>query len=73
MSVGPGGGVREAAQQIQELGADHCVIATDFGVYTLPEPVEGLREFIACLLDLGIPQGDIRKLVKSNPEKILGL
>jgi hypothetical protein len=73
MSGGPGGEVREAAHQIQELGADHCVIATDFGVYTLPEPVEGLREFIACLLDLGIPQGDIRKLVKSNPEKILGL
>jgi hypothetical protein len=73
MSGGPGGGVREATQQIQELGADHCVIATDFGVYTLPEPVEGLREFIACLLDLGIPQGDIWKLVKTNPEKILGL
>jgi hypothetical protein len=73
MSGGPGGGVRDAAHQIQELGADHCIIATDFGVYTLPEPVEGLREFIACLLDLGIPQGDIRKLVKTNPEKILGL
>jgi hypothetical protein len=67
------GGVREAADQIRELGADRCIIATDFGVYTLPEPVEGLREFIACLLDLGIPQGEIRKLVKTNPERLLGL
>jgi hypothetical protein len=73
MSGGPGGGIREAAEQIKELGADRCVMATDFGVYTLPEPVEGLREFIACLLDLGMPQGDIRKLVKTNPEKILRL
>ena len=73
MEGGPSGGVKAAAEQIQELGPDRCVIATDFGVYTLPEPVEGLREFIACLLDLGLPAGDIRKLVKTNPEKLLGL
>jgi hypothetical protein len=73
MSEGPGGGVKLAAEQIQELGAERCIIATDFGVYTLPEPVEGFREFIACLLDLGISDEDIRKLAKENPEKLLGL
>jgi len=69
----PKGGVRLVAEQIQELGADRCIIFTDFGVYTLPEPVEGLREFIACLLDLGIPVDDIHKLVKVNPGRLLGL
>ena len=69
----PGGGVKEVAEQVRELGADSCIIATDFGVYTLPEPVEGLREFIACLLDLGISVDDISKLVKTNPESLLGL
>ena len=73
MSEGPGGGVKLVAEQIQELGAERCIIATDFGVYTLPEPVEGFREFIACLLDLGISADDIRKLAKENPEKVLGL
>lgn len=73
MSETPGSGVKGVAMQITELGAEHCVIATDFGVYTLPEPVEGLREFIACLLDLGISPDDIGKLVKDNPERILGL
>ena len=73
MSEGPSGGVKLVAEQIQELGADCCIIATDFGVYTLPEPVEGLREFIACLLDLGIPTEDITRLVKTNPERLLGL
>ena len=67
------GGVKHVAEQIMELGAKHCVICTDFGVYTLPEPVEGFREFIACLLDMGVPQEDIRKLSKTNPETILGL
>jgi hypothetical protein len=73
MSEGPDGGVKQVAEQIQELGAEHCIIATDFGVYTLPKPVEGLREFIACLLDLGIPSEDIGRLVKENPGKLLGL
>jgi hypothetical protein len=73
MREGPGRGVREVAEQIRELGADSCIIATDFGVYTLPEPVEGLREFIACLLDLGISVDDISKLVKTNPAALLGL
>jgi len=73
MEGGPGGGVKQVAEQIQSLGADHCIISTDFGVYTLPEPVEGFREFIACLLDLGLPADEIRKLVKTNPERLLGL
>ena len=73
MDEGPGGGVKHVAEQIRELGAEHCIISTDFGVYTLPEPVEGLREFIACLLDLGISSEDIGRLVKENPEKLLGL
>jgi hypothetical protein len=73
MAEEPAGGVRLVSEQIQELGAEHCIIATDFGVYTLPPPVEGLREFIACMLDLGVAVEDIRKLVKTNPERLLGL
>ena len=73
MSSGPGGGVKKVAEQIQELGSEYCIIATDFGVYTLPEPVEGFREFIACLLDLGMSREDIVKVSRENPEKILGL
>ena len=39
----------------------------------MPAPVEGMREFIACLLDLGLPAEDIRKMVRTNPERLLGL
>jgi hypothetical protein len=73
MSEADLGGVRTVAEQIQALGAAHCVIATDFGVYTLPEPVEGLREFIACLLDLGVSVDDIRTLTAINPARLLDL
>jgi hypothetical protein len=71
MEDAPTGGVRLVAEQIQELGADRCIIGTDFGVYLLPEPVEGLRGFVACLLDMGLPLEDIHKLIKTNPERLL--
>lgn len=73
MSGEVSGGVKHVAEQITELGSENCIICTDFGVYTLPTPVEGLREFIACLLDLGISPEGITEMVKSNPEQLLGI
>jgi hypothetical protein len=73
MSAEASSGVKQVVEQIEELGAEHCILSTDFGVYTLPTPVEGLREFIACLMDMGIPYEEIRKTVKTNPETLLGL
>ncbi len=73
MDEAPGGGVKLVAEQIAELGAEHCIIASDFGVYTLPTPVEGMRSFIACMLDLGLTTDQITMLVKTNPERLLGL
>jgi len=73
MTATPGGGIREVAEQIQELGAEHCVMSTDFGRHVLSTPVEGLHQFITCMLDLGISPEDIRKMVKTNPEWLLGL
>ena len=65
--------IKTVAEQTQELGADHCIMATDYGVYTMAPPVEGFREFIALMLDLGVPDEDIMKMIKSNPEKLLRL
>jgi hypothetical protein len=65
--------IATVADHIRHYGADHCIVATDLGVYTLPQPVEGLREFIACLLDLGVHPDDITKTVKTNPERLLSI
>lgn len=73
MESAPSAGVVTVARHIQELGAQYFIIATDFGVYTLPTPVEGMREFIACLLDLGVSADDIRMVTRHNPERLLGI
>lgn len=67
------GGVAKAAAQIKQFGAEHFVIGTDFGVYTLPTPVEGMREFIACLMDMGLSDEEIRLVSSVNPGKLLDL
>jgi microsomal dipeptidase-like Zn-dependent dipeptidase len=66
-------GVAGVAEQIRQFGADHFIIGTDFGVYTLPTPVEGFREFVACLMDMGLTDEEIRKVTSTNPARLLGL
>jgi microsomal dipeptidase-like Zn-dependent dipeptidase len=61
------------AEQIQEVGPKHFVLGTDFGVYTLPPPVEGMREFIASMLDLEFGEEDVRAMTSVNPGKLLDL
>jgi hypothetical protein len=73
MDALPDEGIREVADQIRELGAVNCVMATDFGRYALSTPLEGLRQFITCMLDLGISPDEIRTMVRTNPEWLLGL
>ena len=73
MSESAAGGLPYIARQMKEIGPEHCVMATDFGRYGLSTPVEGLRQFIACMLDLGLTTDEIRTMVKTNPEKLLGL
>jgi hypothetical protein len=65
--------IKNVADHIREYGAEHCIVASDLGVYTLPPPVEGMREFIACLLDLGVSSDAVTTVVKTNPSKLLSL
>lgn len=65
--------VGAAFDQIRALGAEHCVLSTDFGTLELPIGDEGLREFIYCMLDLGMTADEIRVMVRDNLETLLGL
>ncbi len=66
-------GIGIVADQVAEFGAENMLLVTDFGRYALSTPTEGLRQFISMMLDLGISPGDVRTMVKTNQEKLLGL
>lgn len=58
---------------IREVGAEHCVLATDFGQLHHPVPPEGMRMFVQMLLEQGVPAEDVHTMVGKNPARLLGI
>ena len=58
---------------IDNIGADRCIVSTDFGQWTNPPPAEGMRMAIAAMLDAGMREADIAKVVRTNPLECVGL
>ena len=69
---GPEAGDRLRAD-IEEVGADRCIVSTDFGQWTNPPPAEGMRMAIAAMLDAGMREADITKVVQTNPLACVGV
>lgn len=62
----------QMAERIRMAGAENCIMTTDFGqVQNLSAP-EGLYEFIGRMRMEGITKEEIRRMVRENPEKLLG-
>jgi microsomal dipeptidase-like Zn-dependent dipeptidase len=58
---------------IRNLGAENCVLSTDFFFEWAPTPPEMLRMAIATLMNAGLGENDVRRLIQLNPAKILGV
>lgn len=63
----------EILKIIEKVGADRCVMATDFGSMLNPPPVEGMKLYIRLLLAMGVPGEDIRMMLVTNPSRLLGI
>ncbi|OEV07918.1 imidazolonepropionase-like amidohydrolase [Streptomyces sp. Amel2xB2] len=58
---------------IGTLGPEHIVLASDFGQASNPKPVDAWLRVAGALLDLGLPEKDLRRMVCDNPARLLGL
>ena len=58
---------------IDKIGADRCIVSTDFGQWTNPPPAEGMRMAIAAMLEAGMREADIATVVRTNPLACVGL
>lgn len=58
---------------VRVVGAEHCILTTDFGQNHNPPPAEGMRMMIATMLRCKLTAEEIELMVKSNPAKLLGL
>lgn len=60
-------------EAVRELGAENTILSTDFCQVSDPSPAEGLRTFIAVMLQFGCTPEEITAMVKTNPYRLLGL
>jgi hypothetical protein len=70
---GAPGNLGGLGRQIREIGVDHFVLGTDYGIRGVSTPVEGMRQLIAGLLDMEFSVAEIRKLTGGNAARLLGL
>ena len=61
----------EMASLIGELGAERCVVTSDFGQWMNPPPAEGMRMAIAELLNASMSSDDVTMVVKTNPQALV--
>ncbi|HXA50798.1 MAG TPA: DUF6282 family protein [Candidatus Acidoferrum sp.] len=63
----------EYAKAIHEVGAEHCILASDLGQAANPIHTDGLAAFFAGLKQAGVTQAEIDRMSKTNPARALGL
>ncbi|RBP86224.1 hypothetical protein DFO70_1293 [Cytobacillus firmus] len=64
---------REMAESIKVLGADSCVMVTDYGQRHNIAPIKALSNFIEEMLAYGITEDEITKMISDNPKRLLGI
>jgi len=64
---------QELARIITRVGADKCILTTDYFFEWAPSVPEQLRLLITALLGIGIKEEDIKKMAQTNPAALLNL
>jgi hypothetical protein len=66
-------GVDVLARWISEIGPEHTILASDLGQKANPMPIDSYRKICDRLLDCGIGEDAIRRIVAANPAALLGV
>jgi Family of unknown function (DUF6282) len=57
---------------IEAVGAEHSTLGSDLGQESNPLPTDSFRKIVNGLLDRGMPERDVRRMVADNPRQLLG-
>lgn len=63
----------QIVEAIRFVGAEKCLLSTDFGQLPNPPPWEGMRMMLVTLLQCGLSEKELHILVKENPYRFLNL
>lgn len=60
----------EMAALVRTAGPENAILNSDCGVFVLPPPVEGLREFLLLMREAGIAEADLRTMTADTPRRL---
>ncbi|MEM6486749.1 MAG: DUF6282 family protein [Pseudomonadota bacterium] len=63
----------QMAALVAAAGAGNAILNSDCGVFVLPPPVEGLREFLLVMREAGIAEADLRRMTVDVPTRLFRL
>jgi hypothetical protein len=58
---------------IEAVGAEHSTLGSDLGQMNNPLPTDSFRKIVDRLLDRGLGEDAVRRLVRDNPAELLGV
>ena len=58
---------------IREVGIEKTMMGSDMGQVGRPHPVEGIKQWAAAMLELGLKDEEIKTILCQNPAQLLGL
>jgi len=58
---------------IDLVGPERTSIGSDLGQVDNPSPMDSFKKILGQLHDCGVSEGDLRKMVRDNPARLLGL
>jgi hypothetical protein len=61
----------ETLEAIAKVGADRLIVASDLGNWRDPHPIDLYKITIGLLLEAGISDADVEKMVRGNAEKLI--
>ena len=61
------------AEGIKIIGAESCILTSDYGQSGNPSPHEGLQKLISLMLQEGVKEEEIEIMTKRNPTFLLGM
>lgn len=65
--------IQEYADAIRQIGPEFCILSSDLGQAGNPLPADGLRRFLTELRAQGFSSGQMDRMSKVNPGKLLGV
>lgn len=63
----------ELVKSIFTIGADRVFMTTDHGAAFLKRPLQAMIDFIVAMLDRGVDGAQLRQMLHTVPEQVLGL